>query len=83
MPSFGMDIGLFRQVGDLSCSTLNCLLVGFRVLRPFGVSMDLASRHPWESVAAYFGNIEMKEFYGGFAYAAAGVQKDTNNVSDT
>ncbi len=54
--------------------------LGAFLTSPFGVSMDLASRHPWESVAAYFGNIEMKEFYGGFAYAAVGVQKDTNNV---
>lgn len=39
--------------------------------RPFGVSLDLCDRHPWESMQRYFGNVEVNEVYGGFAYVAA------------
>lgn len=39
--------------------------------RPFGVSIDLADRHPWESMQRHLGNVELNEVYGGFAYVAA------------
>ena len=40
--------------------------------RPFGVSLDLADRHPWESVARYLSGVSMTELYHGFAYLCAG-----------
>jgi hypothetical protein len=49
--------------------------------RPFGVSMELASRHPLETVAAQCGNIEMTEFYGGFAFVAVGGRRDAKDVT--
>ena len=33
--------------------------------RPFGVSLDLADRHPWESVERYMALIDFKEIYFG------------------
>lgn len=41
-------------------------------LRPFGVSLDLASRHPWEAMKRHLTNVSMTELYGGMAYVAAG-----------
>ncbi len=49
--------------------------LGVFITRPFGVSMELASRHPWESIAAHFGNVCLEEFYAGFVYVAVGEQR--------
>lgn len=38
--------------------------------RPFGVSLDLCDRHPWESMQKHLGRVEVDEVYGGFAYVA-------------
>jgi ubiquinone/menaquinone biosynthesis C-methylase UbiE len=40
--------------------------------KPFAVSLDLASRHPWESMTRHFGKTSLTELYGGFAYVAVG-----------
>jgi ubiquinone/menaquinone biosynthesis C-methylase UbiE len=40
--------------------------------QPFGVSMELASRHPWESLNRYLRHTTMTELYLGFAYIATG-----------
>ena len=40
--------------------------------RPFGVSLDLADRHPWESVARYMSLVEFKELYFGVIYLCVG-----------
>ncbi len=40
--------------------------------KPFGVSMELSARHPWESVQKYLKKFSMKEFYMGFVYIASG-----------
>jgi hypothetical protein len=40
--------------------------------RPYGTTMDLADRRPWESIGSYLGNINIKEFYFGYAYVASG-----------
>ncbi len=40
--------------------------------RPFGVTVELAERHPWESINKYLRNASMTEFYMGFVYIAAG-----------
>jgi ubiquinone/menaquinone biosynthesis C-methylase UbiE len=41
-------------------------------LRPFGVSIDLAVRHPWEAMKKHLSNVSMMEQYGGIAYIAVG-----------
>ena len=49
-------------------------LVKFFVVltRPFGVTLDLADRHPWESIDQYLDLKEFKHFYFGGIYIAAG-----------
>jgi ubiquinone/menaquinone biosynthesis C-methylase UbiE len=36
--------------------------------RPFGISLDIADRHPWESVARYMTVVEFRELYFGALY---------------
>lgn len=43
--------------------------------RPWGLSMEMASRHPWESFGRYLTNIRMTELYGGFVFLAVGQQE--------
>lgn len=40
-------------------------------LRPFGVTLDLAVRRPWEAMRKCFDNVSMTELYGGIAYMAS------------
>lgn len=40
--------------------------------RPFGVSLDIADRHPWESVARYMTMVEFRELYFGALYLCVG-----------
>jgi ubiquinone/menaquinone biosynthesis C-methylase UbiE len=40
--------------------------------RPYGVSLDLASRHPWESIRRCLGQVTYQEFYFGALYLCAG-----------
>lgn len=40
--------------------------------RPFGVTLDLADRHPWESIDRYLQDAEVEERYFGFVYIASG-----------
>lgn len=40
--------------------------------KPFGVSMELSVRHPWESFQKYLKKFFMQEFYMGFVYIASG-----------
>jgi len=40
------------------------------VLRPFAVRLELAERHPWESLRRHFGNLTMRERYLGTTYVA-------------
>jgi ubiquinone/menaquinone biosynthesis C-methylase UbiE len=47
--------------------------------RPFGVSLDIADRHPWESVARYMTIVEFRELYFGALYMCVGeALKDGN-----
>ena len=41
--------------------------LGVFITKPFGVSIEMASRHPWESLNEYLKNPTMSEFYGGSA----------------
>jgi len=43
--------------------------------RPFGVTMDLADRHPWESIQRYLDLKEFKSFYFGGIYLASGEKR--------
>ncbi len=40
--------------------------------RPFGVRLQMADRHPWESLARYLPTTHLTELYGGFVYVATG-----------
>lgn len=42
------------------------------LFRPFGVTLDLADRHPWKSIEKYLRNTTMQEFFLGFTYIASG-----------
>jgi ubiquinone/menaquinone biosynthesis C-methylase UbiE len=42
------------------------------LLRPFGVTLDLRTRHPWESLAKHLELVLMQERYLGMTYIAAG-----------
>jgi demethylmenaquinone methyltransferase/2-methoxy-6-polyprenyl-1,4-benzoquinol methylase len=44
----------------------------FPLFRPFGVTLDLAERRPWESLRRYLRDFNMNEHYFGFTYAAWG-----------
>lgn len=39
---------------------------------PYGVSLELAARHPWESVQRYLTEVEYREFYLGAVYLSVG-----------
>jgi demethylmenaquinone methyltransferase/2-methoxy-6-polyprenyl-1,4-benzoquinol methylase len=43
-----------------------------RLTAPFGVSLDLAERHPWESVEKYFPVTSYEELFFGFVYLSTG-----------
>ncbi len=40
--------------------------------RPFGVSLDLTHRHPWESVDRHLTTVQFKEVYFGLLYTCVG-----------
>lgn len=46
--------------------------LGVWITRPFGVTLDLADRHPWESLGRYADAWTIEELYWGFAYVATG-----------
>jgi ubiquinone/menaquinone biosynthesis C-methylase UbiE len=45
------------------------------LIRPFGVTLDLADRHPWESVERHLDLKELTSFYFGSIYVAAGEKR--------
>lgn len=46
--------------------------LGAWLYKPYGVSLDLATRHPWESVDRYLDQVEFREFYLGGLYLSVG-----------
>lgn len=40
--------------------------------KPFGVSLELADRHPWESIRRYLDEVIFKEYYFGALYLSVG-----------
>jgi ubiquinone/menaquinone biosynthesis C-methylase UbiE len=47
--------------------------------RPFGISLDIADRHPWESVARYMTIVEFRELYFGGLYLCVGEASTVEN----
>jgi len=47
------------------------------LLRPFGGTVEMANRHPWESMQKYLQNVEMSEYWGGMIYIAVGERRET------
>lgn len=45
---------------------------GVAITKPFGVTLDLAARKPWEVMKSYFPNVTVTDLYGGFFYIAVG-----------
>jgi ubiquinone/menaquinone biosynthesis C-methylase UbiE len=43
-------------------------------LRPFGATLDLAARRPWEAMRKCLATTSVEELYGGIAYIAVGEQ---------
>lgn len=53
------------------------------VMRPYGVELELADRHPWESLERHMPRSSMRELYFGVAYLAVGENKSlTVRVTD-
>ena len=46
--------------------------LGAWLYKPYGVSLDLAVRHPWESVNRYLHQVIFREFYLGGLYLSVG-----------
>jgi demethylmenaquinone methyltransferase/2-methoxy-6-polyprenyl-1,4-benzoquinol methylase len=42
------------------------------LFRPYGVSLDLAVRHPWESLRRCLHDVTLTDLWAGFAYIASG-----------
>ncbi|RJP69327.1 MAG: methyltransferase domain-containing protein [Candidatus Abyssobacteria bacterium SURF_17] len=49
--------------------------LGIFITSPFGVTRDLANRHPWESIEKYLTRTSFEELYAGFAYIATGEKR--------
>lgn len=45
---------------------------GVAITKPFGVTLDLAERKPWEVMKSCFPNVTVTDLYGGFFYIAVG-----------
>jgi len=53
--------------------------VGVFITKPFGVSMDLTVRKPWEVMKKHFPRVTTKSLFGGFVYIAVGEGRDPEN----
>jgi demethylmenaquinone methyltransferase/2-methoxy-6-polyprenyl-1,4-benzoquinol methylase len=42
------------------------------IMRPFGVSLDMVERHPWESINRYLKPVQFEELYFGGIYISTG-----------
>lgn len=49
--------------------------------KPYGVSIELQDRHPWESIDRYLTTVLFKEYYAGALYLAAGEKKAAHSPS--
>jgi len=53
--------------------------LGVFITRPFGVSLDLAVRKPWEVMKKHFPCVATKYLFGGFVYIAIGERREPEN----
>ncbi len=53
--------------------------VGVFITQPFGVSMDLTARKPWEVMKKHFSRVTTKSLFGGFVYIAVGEGREPEN----
>jgi ubiquinone/menaquinone biosynthesis C-methylase UbiE len=42
------------------------------ITKPFGVTLDLTDRKPWEVMRKYFSRVDVMEFFAGSMYIATG-----------
>lgn len=49
--------------------------------RPFGVTLDLASRHPWESLRRHLVEVDHRELYFGALYLAVGERREVTGAA--
>ena len=59
----------FRNPGSWPLWLIEFWLV---ITQPFGVTLDLADRHPWEAIDRYLINSRLKKHYFGSVYIAVG-----------
>lgn len=71
---FKMPSGVFSKLAPL---------LAWVFVRPFGGTIQLASRHPWESMNTYLQQVEITEFYLGSVYVAAGQRGATCGAAQT
>lgn len=61
--------------------------LGVTITRPFGVSLEMSERRPWESLERHMVNTTFENLYFGFAYLAVGeaprTRSSTSNVDET
>jgi demethylmenaquinone methyltransferase/2-methoxy-6-polyprenyl-1,4-benzoquinol methylase len=50
-------------------------LLALLLIRPFGGTLAMSRRHPWESLRKYLDHVVVKNVFGGFAYVASGERK--------
>jgi hypothetical protein len=48
--------------------------LGVLITKPFGVSLDLTDRKPWEVMRKYFARVTVTEHFGGCVYIAVGAK---------
>jgi ubiquinone/menaquinone biosynthesis C-methylase UbiE len=46
--------------------------LGVLITKPFGVTLDLTDRKPWEVMRKYFSRVDVMEFFAGSMYIATG-----------
>ncbi|MHB1077749.1 MAG: hypothetical protein ABS89_02055 [Thiobacillus sp. SCN 63-1177] len=53
--------------------------LGVLITKPFGVSLDLAVRKPWEVLKKRFQRVTTNRLFGGFVYIAVGESREPEN----
>lgn len=56
-------------------------LLAMTFVRPFGGTLEMAERHPWEAMQQYLTRVTVTDLYGGFAYIAVGEGSSTNGCA--
>lgn len=53
--------------------------LGVLITQPFGVSLDLAVRKPWQVMKQYFSHVSTNRLFGGFVYIAVAKGREPGN----